>query len=67
MLVEEKEGTEFLTVEEVARSLRVHERTVYRLLLRGGLRGTRVGRVWRIRRSALELFLNQDERPAGES
>jgi nitrogen PTS system EIIA component len=59
---EEDEGVEFLTVEEVARSLRVHERTVYRLLLRGGLRGTRVGRVWRIRRSAYEVFLSAGER-----
>src|SRR5438105_4721101 len=42
-----------LTVQEMARRLRVQPATVYRLLRRGMLQGTKVGGVWRL--SAAEL------------
>ena len=48
---------ELLTCEEAAAFLRVHERTVGRLLKSGQLRGVKVGRQWRIRRADLEAFV----------
>lgn len=48
---------EVFTVPEAASYMRVHEQTVYDLLRNGDLRGTKVGRAWRIHRSELERFL----------
>lgn len=45
------------TVEQVAEQLKVHPRTVYRLLEAGELRGVKVGRQWRITLEALNTFL----------
>lgn len=49
----------FLTVEEIVAYLRVHERTVYRLLKSGELPAVRVGRQWRVRRAALDAWLEK--------
>jgi len=46
-----------LTVRQVAYRLSVHPKTVYNLLARGGLRGVKVGRVWRVPEEELEAFL----------
>ena len=48
---------ELLTLDEVAAYLRVHERTVYRLLRQGLLAGRKVGREWRVHRLDLEAFI----------
>ena len=40
-------------MDEVARRLRLHPRTVYRLLQSGRLTGVRVGRRWRVPADAL--------------
>jgi excisionase family DNA binding protein len=45
------------TVEQVASQLKVHSRTVYRLLEAGEIRGVKVGRQWRITPEALNTFL----------
>lgn len=50
----------YLTVEEVARELRVSKMTVYRLCHSGDLVNVRVGRGFRIRRSALAAYLSRD-------
>ena len=50
-----------LTVDEAAAFLRVHPRTVLRLLARGELPGVKVGRQWRLWRADLEARLH----PAG--
>jgi excisionase family DNA binding protein len=50
---------EVLTVEEVAAFLKVHPRTILHLVDRKALKGVQVGRVWRIRRTDLEMFLEQ--------
>ena len=42
------EMPKLLLVSEVATILRVSERTVFRLLLRGKLVGVRVGKQWRV-------------------
>ena len=52
---------ELLTVDEVARRLRVHPETVRRYLRAGQLRGVRFGgrrTGWRIRASEVELVLS---------
>ncbi len=48
-------GDEWLTPEEVRQILRFKEiRTVYLKLRSGELAGVKFGRVWRVRRSAVE-------------
>lgn len=52
--------TEIMTVEEVARYLRVTERTIYRLLRRGDIPATRVGRQWRFEKAFIDEWLRQN-------
>ena len=44
--------------EEIANNLNVSLRTVYAWLTKGELEGFKAGRLWRVKRSALEKFLN---------
>jgi excisionase family DNA binding protein len=53
---------ELMTVEEVADYLRVTETTIYRLLKRGSISATKVGRQWRFDRASIDEWLHQ--RPA---
>jgi excisionase family DNA binding protein len=46
-----------MTVPEVARYLRVHNMTVYRLIQRGDLPAMRVGRSWRFRTDEINRWL----------
>ncbi|MBI3998818.1 MAG: helix-turn-helix domain-containing protein [Armatimonadetes bacterium] len=46
-----------MTAGEVARYLRVHTMTIYRMIQRGGLPAVRVGRVWRFRRDHIDRWL----------
>ena len=55
-----------LTVPQVAERLSVHPKTVYNMLVRGELRGVKVGRVWRVPAEELEVFL-RGERTAAEN
>lgn len=50
-------STELLTPEDVALRLRVKPRTVQEWLRTGRLSGLKLGKLWRIRESDLELFL----------
>ncbi len=50
---------ELLTVAEVADILRVSTMTVYRLIRSGELPAVRVGRNYRVRRAALDAYLEQ--------
>jgi excisionase family DNA binding protein len=54
--------SELLTPEEAAVYLRLNPQTTYRLLRGGQLPGVKIGRQWRIRKTALDAFL--DGRPA---
>jgi excisionase family DNA binding protein len=49
------------TIEEVAAILKVHPRTINRLLERGELRGVKVGRLWRIPEEALTAYLRGEQ------
>ncbi|MDR7523500.1 MAG: helix-turn-helix domain-containing protein [Armatimonadota bacterium] len=46
-----------LTAQELARYLRVHEMTVYRMIQRGDLPALRVGRAWRFRKDQIDRWL----------
>ena len=52
-------SNEVLTVRDAARHLRVVEKTVVRLIHRKELPATKVGRVWRIKRSWLDEWLEK--------
>ena len=52
-------SNEVLTVRDAARHLQVVEKTVVRLIHRRELPATKVGRVWRIKRSWLEEWLEK--------
>ena len=45
------------TVEEVAEILRIHPKTVYKLLSSGELNGIKAGRAWRVHSDALSEYL----------
>lgn len=46
-----------LTLREVADYLKVHQRTVYRLITAGGIKAIKIGSQWRIPESALMEFI----------
>ncbi|AUN38633.1 hypothetical protein ASU32_00255 [Tsukamurella tyrosinosolvens] len=48
-----------LTAPEAAEAMRVHLQTVQALIRRGELRAARVGRVYRIRKSWLDEYLDR--------
>jgi PTS system nitrogen regulatory IIA component len=51
-------NSEVLTIDEVAKFLRVSPDTIYRLASRGELAGRKIGRIWRIPKSAVEQYLH---------
>jgi excisionase family DNA binding protein len=55
----EPEPANFVTVDEVARHLRVSKMTVYRLIHSGELRCVRIGRSFRIPADAVNEYLNR--------
>lgn len=58
-------GARFLTVAEVAASMRVSKMTVYRLVHGGTLPAVRVGRSFRVRASSVEEYLRDSWVQAG--
>ncbi len=48
---------EVLTVAEVSKRLKIHERSVVRAMQSGQLPGVKIGRVWRCRADLLDEFL----------
>jgi excisionase family DNA binding protein len=53
---------EVMTVAEVAKLLRVNRKTVEKLIYAGKLHAVKIGRVWRIPRTAVVRFLEGGER-----
>lgn len=49
----------FLTIEEVARRLRVNKRTVYRLAIKGQIPAFKFGKSWRISSIKLEKLFEE--------
>lgn len=57
-MINQKE--EFLTIEEVAKNLKVGKSTVYRMVKEGKLPGTKIGRVWRFSSLRIsEMFIKK--------
>ncbi len=50
-----------MTVQEVARYLRVHAITVYRMIRQGKLPAIRVGRGWRFKKDEIDIWLHEHE------
>ncbi len=50
---------ELMTLQEVAAYLRVTGKTVYRLLGRGEIPATRVGRQWRFAKASIDGWLQR--------
>lgn len=48
---------EVLTIEQAAEMLRVHPDTIRRMITQGKLKASKVGRVYRIRKSEIERIL----------
>ena len=57
-------GKHLLDVEDVAGYLGVEQTTVQRWCREGSMPAMKIGKEWRIRREALDLFLRRSERPA---
>ena len=55
----------FLTVAEVADTLRVSTMTVYRLIKSGELRAARVGKSYRLREEDVDAYLSKQFTQAG--
>ena len=51
--------TSFLTIEEVAKYLRVSERTVYDWAQKGEIPSGKIGTVWRFKKSEIEKWVNE--------
>lgn len=47
-------GDEFLTLDEVAKKLKVNKMTVYRMAQKGKIPAFKFGKVWRVNMSKLE-------------
>ncbi|MGH9164486.1 MAG: helix-turn-helix domain-containing protein [Acidimicrobiales bacterium] len=65
MAREEHARTRFLTVAEVAETLRVSNMTVYRLINAGDLPAVRVGKSYRLREDDVDKFLADRYTQAG--
>lgn len=52
-------GDDILTIEEVARYLRVSERTVYDWAQKGEIPAGKIGTVWRFKKDEIERWVNQ--------
>jgi excisionase family DNA binding protein len=63
--MEDSVSARFLTVTEVAASLRVSNMTVYRLINAGGLPAVRIGKSFRIREDDLNRYLSGQYTKAG--
>lgn len=55
-----------LTSEQVSKILQVHPFTVLKYLKAGKLKGIKLGRVWRIRESDVERFLEERSMASAE-
>ncbi len=56
-----KHSTQVLTAEEAARYLRLHVKSVYRLVKKGKIPGQKVGGTWRFHADALERWLKSEK------
>lgn len=53
--------SDILTIKELAKYLRINEKTAYRLAFEQKLPGFRVGGSWRFRRAAVDAWIAEEE------
>jgi len=53
-----KEWPEVMTPDQVAEYLQVAKITVYRMIDRGDLRATKIGRVYRMRKADVDAYMD---------
>lgn len=53
--------TKFMTVDEVAKYLRLKKQKVYKLAQKGGIPAYKFGREWRFKRDRLEQWIEEQE------
>jgi excisionase family DNA binding protein len=53
--------SEYLTVEEMAKELKVSEETVRRLIRSGKLKGIKIGKVLRVNKETYDNFISASE------
>jgi excisionase family DNA binding protein len=58
-------GDQVLTVKEIAKYLKVNERTVYRMATAGKIPAFKVGASWRFKLSKIEKWINQQSNNNG--
>ncbi len=59
---EQEPISEYLTPREVMDLLYIGKNTLYRLLNSGELKGFRIGKLWRVRRDALEAYTRKNDK-----
>lgn len=55
-----------MTTDEVAHYLKVHRITVLRMIRRGDIAATKIGRHWRIRRAEIDRYIRQNDKDADQ-
>ncbi len=56
----------FLTPEEIAEALKIETRTVYSWLRSGELTGSKLGRLWRVRETDFDYWVNANRSESRE-
>jgi putative molybdopterin biosynthesis protein len=54
---------EILDLKEVAQYLGLNKRTVYNLVRKGEIPGTRIGRQWRVKKESLDQLFRNPRKP----
>ena len=57
--------SEIITIRELARYLKMTEKTLYRLAADGAVPGFKVGGAWRFRMTEVDRWIKQQEKKAG--
>ena len=55
----DNDATSLMTVDEVCEALMIGKNAAYRLLAEGKIKGFRVGRIWKIPRISLNLYIQE--------
>ncbi len=50
----------FYSVEEISKTLKMHEKTVQRYIREGKIKAVKVGKAWRVKESDLNAFLREN-------
>ncbi len=51
-----------LTLDELASYLKLSKSTLYKLVQRGDVPGTKIGKHWRFRRESIDRWIEENER-----